>query len=124
MVHACNPEKEQFPLGFNCIEKYNGFDADKFEQFTKKQIRAFKKDIINIINKNNITEYESLVTFFDDNYDAENFDIYFDLVTTNTIFFNSFLCSKRNRIKSDDVDTVNKKISKLEDRINKWMKNS
>ena len=114
MIHKNNPEKEQFINGFEAIEKFNGFDSDKLEQFTKKQIRAFKADITRIIEKNSITEYETLVTFLRDNRDVENFDIYFDIVTTNTIFINTFLCSRRNRLKKQETESITKRLEKLE----------
>lgn len=118
LIHKNNPEKEQFKDGFNAIETFNGFDADRYIDFTKKQIRAYKRDIIHIINKYHITEYEVLVSFFDENQDIENAEIYFDLVTTNTIFFNSFLSSRRNRNKMQEQDKLLERIIKLENKTN------
>lgn len=114
MIHKNNPEKEQFKNGYEAIQKFNGFDSDKFEDFTKKQIDSFKKDIFKIIEKVGITEYDVLISYFSDNYYIENYDIYFRLVTTNTILFNSYLCSRRNRLKKAEVDNLIKRIEKLE----------
>lgn len=117
MIHKNNPEKEQFINGYEAIEKLNGFDSDKLENYTKKQLRAFKKDIINIVEKNGFTEYETLITYLIQNEDVENFDIYLDIVMTNTILFNSFLCSRRNRLKTQEVDTLKDRINSLESRL-------
>ena len=122
MIHYNNPEKEQFKDGFNAIEKYNGFDSDKLENFTKKQIRAFKADITKIIEKACITEYEVLVSYLRDNNDVENYDIYFDLVTSNTIFFNTYICSRRNRLKKQEVESISKRLEKIEQKIKKQEK--
>lgn len=118
MIHKNNPEKEQFINGFDAIEKFNGFDSGKFEDFTKAQKRAFRNDILKIIEKNHITEYETLITFFLDNLDVENFDIYLDFASNNTIFFNTFICSRRNRIKKQEVSDISRRIEKLERKLN------
>lgn len=114
MIHKDNPDKEQFVNGFEAIEKFNGFDSGKFENFTKAQTRAFKNDILKLIEKNNITEYEVLITFFLDNQDVENFDIYLDFASTNTIFFNTFISSRRNRLIKKDTLDISRRIEKLE----------
>ena len=59
-------------------------------------------------------KYKVIGWTFSDNYDIENFDIYFRLVTTNTILFNSYLCSRRNRLKKAEVESLIKRIEKLE----------
>ena len=123
MIHLDNPEKEQFKNGFDSIEKFNGFDHEKFQQYSKKQIDAFFKDIIKIISINNITEYETLLDYLINNADVENFNIYFRIVRTNTIFFNTFLSSKRNRLKKQEIDNINNRILKIETKIKENCKN-
>lgn len=117
LIHKNNPEKEQFKNGYDSIEKFNGFDSDKFEEYSKKQIAAFKKDIIRIIEKYDICEYETLLTYLMDNEEVENYNVYFQIVSTNTILFNTFISSRRNRLHKQEVNNLQKRLSILERKI-------
>lgn len=115
MIHINNPEKEQFKNGFDAIEKYNGFNGDKYEKYSEKQLDAIFTDIVNIIEDNNITEYSQLVgLIINPEYDKQD---YLRIIRHNTIFFNTFISSRRNMLKKHEVLEINKRIEKLENKI-------
>ena len=115
MIHFNNPEKEQFKNGFDDIEKFNGFNGDKYEKFSEKQLDAIFTDICNIIDDNNITEYSTLVNLIiNPEFDKQN---YIRIIRHNTIFFNTYISSRRNKLKKQDVLKINSRIDKLEKEI-------
>lgn len=90
-THQDNPEKAQYD-DFNIIQG-NGFDIKDIKGMTTSELLASKKQIIDIILSNNILEYSSLVDYLLFN---ELIDL-FGVVSNNTIFFNTYLTSYRNK---------------------------
>lgn len=93
-IHIDHPQKEQFSKGFDAIEKYNGFDGDKYEGYSEKQLDSIFKEIFNFIDDNDITEYYQLIHY------CENDDLgisdCFRFVRKNSMLFNFYINSRRN----------------------------
>lgn len=88
LSHKDNPEKYQYSE--NEIKTFNCFDISEY--LTNSEVHQMLKEIINIINENNIIEYSHLIDYL--NY--YNFD-YFKVACNKTIFLNTYLTSKRHR---------------------------
>lgn len=94
-THKDNPEKAQY--NEQDIQSINGFDPYNFDGITITMQQEIKKGIIQIIRNLKITEYKDLVDYM---IDEEMYDM-FQIVSTNTIFFNYYLTSYRNSIKME-----------------------
>ena len=91
LCHLDNPDKAQ----------YNEKDIVKSDSFelvlTKSEVTTLKANILIDISKNKINEYYDLLHFYLLEGDMDRFDI----VASNTIFFNTYLSSKRAKIKQE-----------------------
>lgn len=92
LIHLDDPEKEQFPQGPKSITVLNGFPLDLTRQYSAAELRELRRRIIGYIQAFNITEYSELIDQLMD-YDVDMCDY----ASTHTIFFNSYITSKRNR---------------------------
>lgn len=90
-THKDNPEKYQYDE--KEIQLLNGFNIQDYVEFTKSEINALKKRGISIIEENNFTEYQEIVDYCMSNDLSDLFDV----VSSNTIFFNSYLTSRRHK---------------------------
>lgn len=90
-IHLDNPEKYQYDDRERIF--FNGFDTNKINELTKTEILKIKKELQNFIIDNNIIEYSVLLDLLLNN---ECNDMY-DVASTHTIFFNTYLTSKRNK---------------------------
>lgn len=96
-THKDNPEKFQYD---DCdIHVLNGLDLKRFDDLTLSQTLAIKRDIIRLINVENITNYNTLVDKFIDNYNDRDF---FQVVSSsgNSYFFQCYINSRNERIKN------------------------
>lgn len=89
-IHLDNPEKFQYDDRDRLL--LNGFDVSSCNQLTHTEILKSKREIIDFINDNDICEYSSLVDILNKS-DLINL---IDVVTSNTLFFNTYLTSRRN----------------------------
>lgn len=89
-THADNPEKAQYEEQ-DIIQK-NGFDIREISGMTTSQILAIKKQLINIINNNHFYEYCDFIKYVVN----ESVDL-FQVASTNTLFFNAYITSKRSK---------------------------
>jgi len=94
LTHKDNPEKAQY--NEKDIVTINDFDIDNYNDLSVSQINAIKKDIQMIIRDNNILEYSDLLDIL---LDRELFN-YLDVAQNHTILFNTYITSRRNKIKS------------------------
>lgn len=116
LIHLNNPEKQQFKDGYDAIEKLNGFNSERFEKYSEKQLDAIYDEIYRIIDKYNITEITTLIEYLSDpEHDMKPFC---RLIRKNTIYFNSILASRRNRIKDLTCKSLEDRVKKLEGMIN------
>lgn len=93
LTHKDNPDKYQY--NEKDIETINSFDIDNYNDLTITQINEIKKQIIQYIQKNNITEYSILL----DLLLKDELFTYFDVASNHTILFNTYICSYRNFLK-------------------------
>ena len=93
-LHLDNPEKYQYDDRDRTL--LGGFDPSCVNELTKTEVNKLKKEILQIINDNNIIEYSDLIQLFLES-DINNM---LEVASTHTIFFNSYLSSKRNSIKN------------------------
>lgn len=92
LTHKDNPEKAQYDD--REITTINGLDIDDIQGLTTSMEIELKKAIIKLIQVKNIQEYSSLVNYLI----KEDLRDMFKIVSTNTIFFNSYLKSKKFNI--------------------------
>lgn len=102
LTHKDNPEKFQYDEAD--ILCFNGFDSSDFVELTKSQIENLKYEIINFIIDNNIFEYADLIEVLH-NQDTINM---WKVATTNTMFFNHYITSRRHRLKDIELGTITK----------------
>lgn len=72
------------------IQCLNGFNINDYGM-TSSEIEAMKRQIVSIIRDNHIVEYSNL---YDLLYDNKNYELC-NVVSTNTMFFNAYLKSRK-----------------------------
>ena len=87
-LHLDNPEKFQYDDRDRIL--LNGFDPSIFE-LTKTEVNRLKGQLVDFIVDNDIVEYSDLICLLREENNL------FDVATSHTIFFNTFLCSRRNK---------------------------
>lgn len=95
-IHKDNPEKHQY--NWEDIIVYNGFDLDKYDSYTESEIDYIVADITAFIDDNQITEYADLIAITR-NKEFAHFEDWYRIIRKNTLFFNSYISSRRNQIK-------------------------
>ena len=90
LTHKDNPEKYQYDE--KDIKTLNGFNILDFVELTRSEVLNIKIKLINIIRTRNITEYCDLVFYALDECGLDEQDV----VSSNTIFFNTYITSYRN----------------------------
>ena len=93
-IHMDNPEKYQYDDRDRIL--INGFDLSTCSQLTHAEVLKLKREIIDFIEDNHVTEYRTLVKTLHDSDLIQMLDV----VTSNTLFFNTYLTSARNSVKS------------------------
>lgn len=93
-LHLDNPEKFQY----NDLDRefFNGFDVNKVESLTYTEISKILEEIQCLIIKNNILEYSDLLDYLLGN----NLSNMWDVARNHTILLNTYICSRRNKIKT------------------------
>lgn len=99
LTHKDNPEKYQY--NEKDITTINDFDIDNYNDLSVSQIKSIMLDIQKIITLNNITEYCDLLDWL---LDAELFS-YLDVAMNHTILFNTYITSKRNKLRENNERT-------------------
>lgn len=100
-LHLDNPEKYQYDDRDRIF--INGFDVSNVNALTQTEIQKIKKEIVTIIIDNNILEYSDLLSLLLEN-DLNNM---FIVASSHTIFFNTFITSRRNKIKFIEKEKEN-----------------
>lgn len=91
-THLDNPNKYQYDA--KAITHFNGFDVGDFLDMTKSEVLEIKKRLLTLIIENDFLEYWDFMEYLLFNGSSDEFDI----ASTNTIFFNSALKSRRHRV--------------------------
>lgn len=100
LTHEDNPEKAQYSRSE--IQTINGFDIREFVEMTKSEVLKYKREVIEFIRDNRLTEYADLV---DALYDAgEAMADHFEVVSNNTLFFKAYLTSRWRKVeRGEDI---------------------
>lgn len=93
LTHEDNPEKAQYSKAD--IQTLNGFDIREFVELTKSEVTKAKREILQLIRDNGITEYADLVDILMDG--GEGTADMFDVASNNTLFFKAYLTSQWRR---------------------------
>ena len=102
LTHKDNPEKFQYDESE--IICFNGFDSSNFTELTQSQIENIKYEIINFIIDNNIFEYADLIEVL---HTEETINMW-KVASTNTMFFNHYITSRRHRFKDNELGVITK----------------
>lgn len=94
-THMDNPEKYQYDS--KEIFTINGFNIDNYVDYTYTEINKFIRDLQSFIRNNNITEYSDLLDILLDN---DLYDLW-DIAHNHTVLFNTYLSSRRNKLKNN-----------------------
>lgn len=93
LTHKDNPEKAQYSE--NDIQTLNGFDISDYIELTRSEVIAIKKHLQQIIREADITEYSDLIDLLADSEMSTEFDV----ATSNTLFFDRYITSRRHKKK-------------------------
>ncbi len=88
-THKDNPEKEQY--NEEDIISINGLDIKDYDGLTQTRIQYLKKEIVRYVRENHIYDYSVLYDKLLDEGNMESCEV----VSTNTMFFNSYLKSRK-----------------------------
>ena len=92
LTHEDNPEKAQYSKAD--IQHLNGFSISDFVEMTKSEVTKYKREIIGFIQDNFLTEYADLMDALLAGAGPEE---WFDVASSNTLFFTAYLKSRRYR---------------------------
>lgn len=91
LTHKDNPEKYQYDE--KDIQVGGGFNIADFVDLSKSEVTEIVFKLQKLIREQNLTEYEALMDYVQDNFDRTVYDV----ASTHTIFFNTYLRSRRHR---------------------------
>lgn len=89
LTHKDNPEKYQYDE--KDIVTFNGFNIADFIELTKSEVLVIKRKLQKLIRENGIVEYSDFVDYVEENLEETDYDV----AVNNTIFFNTYIKSKR-----------------------------
>ena len=97
-THKDNPEKHQY--NESGIELFNAFDVtDVMNNF---EVFQCMKEIQTVILENEILEYSDLMDFLIINDKMELWNV----ASSHTLFFNTYITSKRHKLKKEEVNII------------------
>nr|CRY97210.1 hypothetical protein [uncultured prokaryote] len=91
LSHKDNPEKAQYDE--RDILSVNGFNIADYVEMTHSEVLAIKRELLELIRKTNILEYSELMDLLQDS----DMVVQFDVASSNTLFFKSYIASRRHR---------------------------
>lgn len=94
LTHKDNPDKHQY--ADEEIICGGGFDISNFIELSKSEVTEIKFTLQKLIREQNIIEYQEFMDYIQDNYDKTIYDV----ASSNTIFFNTYIKSRRHSYKS------------------------
>lgn len=101
LTHLDNPEKYQY--NEEDIVVLNGFDIKEYNGLTTSQTLVIKKAIQKLIIDNHLTEYSDLMDYIIENLSND----FYQVASNNTLFFDRYLSSRRNKIRDALQDLNN-----------------
>jgi hypothetical protein len=91
LTHKDNADKYQYDE--KDIETGGGFNIADFVELSKSEVTETVFKLQQLIREQDLTEYEALMDYVQDNFDRTVYDV----ASTHTIFFNTYLRSRRHR---------------------------
>ena len=91
LTHKDNPDKYQY--NDSDIVTVNGFNIADFVEVTKSEVTEIKFILQTLIREKLFKEYSLFMDYVQDNYDR----VYYDVASSHTIFFNTYIKSVRFR---------------------------
>lgn len=91
LTHKDNPEKYQYED--KDIITGGGFNIADYIELTKSEVSEIKFKLQALIREKDMIEYEDFMDYVQDNYDRTVYDV----ASSHTIFFNTYLRSRRHR---------------------------
>lgn len=99
LTHMDNPEKAQYsPDDISCI---NGFNILDYSDLTRSELTALKLKMLSYIRDADILEYSDFLDLLQDSAMLTEFDI----ASSNTLFFDRYISSRRNKRAPKDKAT-------------------
>lgn len=98
-THKDNPEKYQYSE--SNITTINGFNISDFVEMSKSEVVILKRHLQTLIREKDILEYSEFLDYIQDNGTSEEYDV----ASSHTIFFNTYIKSRRYRRTSVKFDT-------------------
>lgn len=95
LIHRDNPEKFQYKE--EDIKTLNGFDISNFSDLSLADKTKIKLELTKLINEKEFIEYSEFINYV---ISLDKND-YFIIASSNTLYFNSFLRSKRHSLLND-----------------------
>lgn len=92
-THLDNPEKYQY--NEEDIVVLNGFDIKEYNGLTASQTLVIKKALQKLIIEKHLTEYSDFMDYIIENLGND----FYQVASNNTLFFDRYLSSRRNKIK-------------------------
>lgn len=92
-IHIDNPEKYQYDDRDRTL--LGGFDPNSVNELTKTEVNKMKQEILHFIDDNNLIEYCDLINLLLENDLRDMIDV----ATSHTILFNTYITSRRNKMK-------------------------
>lgn len=90
LTHKDNPDKYQYDE--KDIVTGGGFNIADYIEISKSEVTEIKFKLQQLIREQNITEYSVFMDYIQDNLDRVNYDV----ASTHTIFFNTYIKSIRH----------------------------
>lgn len=91
-THKDNPDKAQYDE--TDIYSGGGFNISDFVELSKSEVLQIKYELQKLIREKSILEYKHFMDYVQDNYDR----LYYDVASSNTIFFNTYIKSMRHSL--------------------------
>ncbi len=88
-IHADNPEKAQYDK--SKIEVYGNYDIEEYFRSTIGEERAIRREIVEYILENEVTELANLVA-----YSMQHNELWDDYIASHTIYINQIIRSVRH----------------------------
>lgn len=98
LTHKDNPDKFQYDEAD--IVTGGGFNIADFIELSKSEVNAIKFKLQKLIREERITEYFVFMNYVQDNLDMT----YYDVASSHTIFFNTYIKSIRHIMLAHNVD--------------------
>lgn len=97
LTHKDNPEKYQYDE--RDIITINGFNISDFVEMSKSEVIVLKRQLQTLIRERDILEYSEFLDYIQDNGTTEEYDV----ASSHTIFFNTYIKSRRYSKKPAEI---------------------